>query len=368
MLAQLEKPHHDFAALAAYLIYGDTRPTPPSRVAWTMARNLPTDDPMLAAGIMSATAELSRRCTNACYHAIIAWAEYERPSPEIMQEIAIKTLGMAGLAEHQALIMGHGDKAHPHLHMMINRVHSESGRAWSTSHDYRRFDRIMRQLSDEYGFEYVPPHSFHPELTDDLPKGPNSRATYAAKRGANTTRRQWARSRSQALGATLSARLDHATTWQDVEHAFADEGLNLEAKGTGFVAGDATSYSKLSAFGLTTTAKNLTRTFAKRYVPAAKRSPRRARAAPAGIARRPVFSVDAIDVARAIGGRADVSHAVQEAVRARKARLARKPLMEQLMEELRERWRSSSSLRGASARKRPNVARSRTRARGRNER
>ena len=102
MLAQLEKPTHDFFALARYLIEGRERPPNPKRVAWTIAENLPTTDPMLAAQYMTATAELSKRCRNACYHSIIAWAQEEQPSPEVMQEVARKTLALAGLGEHQA--------------------------------------------------------------------------------------------------------------------------------------------------------------------------------------------------------------------------------------------------------------------------
>lgn len=48
---------------------------------------------------------------------------------------------------HHALVMGHGDKPHAHLHMMINRVHQTTGKAWDTAHDYVRCDRIMRLLS-----------------------------------------------------------------------------------------------------------------------------------------------------------------------------------------------------------------------------
>ena len=138
MLAQLEKPTNDFFALARYLVHGDTHPTPPERVAWIITQNLVTEDPELAAKIMRATAALSQRCVKACLHTIIAWHPDEQPTAEIMQEIALKTLEMAGLVEHQAFVMGHGDKAHPHLHMMINRVHPETGRAWSDAHSHRR--------------------------------------------------------------------------------------------------------------------------------------------------------------------------------------------------------------------------------------
>ena len=270
MLVNVVPPTNDFHALARYLVDGDTQPPHPDRVAWIRAHNLPTDDPELAATYMTATAQASKRCKNAAYHAMIAWAPHEKPTPDIMQEIALKTLELAGLAEHQALIMGHGDKPHAHLHMLINRVHPTTGRAWDTKHDFALFDRIMRQLSDEYGFEYVPAHRFNPDQTADRTKKPNKRATWAAKRGAKTDRRQWSRNASRAYGATLAERLDRASTWEDLEAAFAEDGLTLEAKGTGLVAGTATSYTKLSALGLTRTAKDFEKRFGTPF-------PRRAR-------------------------------------------------------------------------------------------
>lgn len=333
MLAQLEKPTNDFHTLARYLIHGRERPTDPNRVAWIMAHNLGTDDPELAAKLMTATAEASKRCRQACYHAMIAWREDERPSPEVMQEIARKTLDMAGLGEHQALIVGHGDKAHPHLHMMINRVHSETGRAWSTSHDYRKFDRIMRQLSEEYGFEYVPPHSFHPETTDELPKAPDSNATYAAKRGARTDRPQWPKAQARAYGAAISEKLDAAATWDDVEMAFAEAGLTVEPKGQGLVVGNSKSYAKLSALQLKASAKGLERKFDRSLVE------HRSKGRPP---MRHWWDVDEIDIAKAVGSRQDVRTAVRRASTRRKAWLANAAFAIQLEAELREALKQTS--------------------------
>ncbi len=341
MLAQLEKPTHDFLALATYLIHGDQHPTPANRVAWTISQNLPTTDPILAAQYMTATAELSRRCRNACYHAMIAWHPDERPSPEIMQEIARKTLAMAELGEHQALMMGHGDKDHPHLHMMINRVHPETGRAWSTSHDYRRFDRIMKQLAGDYGFRYVPAHTFDPELTEHTAQGPDSKATYAAKRGANTGRPQWSRATARRIGAEVSEDLDHAATWDDVAYALAKQGLTLEEKGPGLVAGTPAGYVKFSALALTTSAKGLARQFGATYAEhrATTRPPVRR-----PTRRRAFWDVDAVDIARALGDRDEVREAVQDARLARLARRARMALIKQLMAELAEDLRATTSL------------------------
>lgn len=71
-----------------YLVNGNSKTPDPKRVAWTISHNLPTDDPEQAAKLMTATAQLSKRCKKAAYHAMIAWAPDEKPSPEIMQIVA----------------------------------------------------------------------------------------------------------------------------------------------------------------------------------------------------------------------------------------------------------------------------------------
>ena len=335
MLVKIAGASNDFAALARYLIHGKGAPSP-DRVAWTVAHNLPTDDPLLAANYMAATAELSPRTRKAAYHAIIAWHANERPSPEVMQEIARKTLDLAGLGDHQALVMGHGDTPHRHLHMLINRVHPGAGKAWKTSHDFARFDRIMATLSEAYGFAFVPAHVFNPALTDDRPKNPNSRATYAAKRGANTTRPQWSRRQARQLSVRLNEDLTPASTWDDLADLLADHDLTLAPKGKGFVVGDAHAYVKLSALNLTRTANGIARR------PAQRRKNARSDA-------RAPFAVDGVDIARTLRqwglAEADaVGRAVADAQATRDAALAAAPVLVRLMATPTKRLAASTAL------------------------
>lgn len=311
MLAKIAPASNDFHALARYLVSGRPGTTPnPNRVAWTYAQNLPTNEPDLAATYMQATAQLSARIRNAAYHLMIAWHERERPDAELMQTVARRTLELAGLAEHQALFMGHGDTPHRHLHILLNRVHPDTGRAWKTSQDFARFDGIMKQLAAERGCEHAPAHAFNPDATEATPKKPNSRATRAGKNGAPTQRLQWSRKSAREFGSEISQDLTQSSTWDDVEMAFADRGLALEKKGRGLVVGNAFSYAKISNLRLQVTAKG-----APHYPPLTF-----------GKRRRCVFTVDEIDIVRAlmtlgITDRDDLTGAIREKAARRAQRL-----------------------------------------------
>lgn len=318
MLVKVAPLTNDFHAMARYLVHGKagTRPDP-RRVLWAFGYNLPTDDPELAAKLMSATAALSPRTRKAAYHLMIAWHEQEQPTPQQMQDVARQTLALAGLGEHQALVMGHGDKPHPHLHILCNRVHPDTGRAWKASHDYARFDRIMCALAPEFGFEYVPRHSGNPELTAGKPKHPNSPATYAARHGAATRRLQWSRKSAHALGERLSEDLTHGSTTEDLLIKIEELGLTLEPKGRGHVIGNAAGYAKLSQVTLYATAHG--RHLLRAAVAALDRPPS---------PHHPFFTVDAVDITRALmafglADRQDLAQAVNEARQRRQALLNR---------------------------------------------
>lgn len=318
MLAKVAPPSNDFLALARYLVRGKPgTQSDPKRVAWVISHNLPTADPDLAAHYMGATAQLSARTRKAAYHLMIAWHAHERPTQEVMQAVAADTLELAGLADHQALIMGHGDKPHPHLHILLNRVHPDTGRAWKTSHDFARFDRIMKELAETYGFEFAPAHTFNPEHTDAQEKLPNSAASYAAKRGARTTRPQWSKEKSRKFGDEVSEQLPANATHEDFRELLAAKGLRLEAKGHGFVVGDDSTYAKLSSLGLTASARTLAR--GRDHTPSSSHTHTSARP------HRCVFAVDTVDVARAFHtlgllSREDVQAAVDDAKAERRQR------------------------------------------------
>lgn len=346
MLAAVGKPA-SFADLAHYLIHGPHGRTPSDkRVAWLFTRNLPTDDPATAAKLMDATAQLSPRTKQAAYHVIIAWHPKERPTPEEQQDIASMALLLAGLDNHQALIVGHGDTEHDHLHMLVNRIHPDTGRAWKTTHDYRRFHRIMQDIAEVYGFTPVPAHSFEPDVTDTLPTESTRRAHHAAKRGAATDRSQWSRKASRDLGARLSESLDQAATWDDIDATITSHGYRLDAKGQGLIVGTNTSYTKFSRLGLSVSAKGLETRFGESF--AAYQDRKRTSPAPASVQVQPptrqLFTVDGVDILKIIGTDEQYRAAIAEAVAQRRTWIAQSSLARQLDEEVKAALKSTTNL------------------------
>ena len=129
-------------------------PTTSERVAWTVTRNLLNEDPELAIDEMWHTAEDAARLKQASGHEwrkrrdaspvktiSLAWAPHQSPTREQMLDAADSFLAHMGAREHQALILPHSDTAHPHIHIILNRVHPETGLVLNDWQEQRRAQR-----------------------------------------------------------------------------------------------------------------------------------------------------------------------------------------------------------------------------------
>ena len=112
------------------------------RVQWAETRNLAANDPMRGARIMEATARdaselkrlsgvkaTGRKLTKPLCHYSLSWGKDERPSRQEMVRAVTGSLQALGLEDRQALIVAHGDTEHPHVHVIVNRVNPENGKA-----------------------------------------------------------------------------------------------------------------------------------------------------------------------------------------------------------------------------------------------
>jgi hypothetical protein len=149
-----------FRALAAYLVNGRTGEEQ-DRVAWTVSRNLPTDDAELAATFMRATAAQSARVEKPVYHIALSFDPGDNVDRAMMEQVAGRLLGRLGLGEHQAVIVAHRDRGHSHVHILVNRVHPETGKAWERWQDQPLIQEVLREEERTLGLH---------EVTASLPK------------------------------------------------------------------------------------------------------------------------------------------------------------------------------------------------------
>ena len=143
-----------FRALAAYLANGRSGEEQ-ERVAWTASRNLPTEDPELAATFMRATAARSDRVENPVYHVALSFDPNDPVDRAAMERVADRVLDRLGLAEHQTIIVAHRDRAHAHLHLLVNRVHPETGKAWERWKDRPLIQEVLREEERTLGLREV---------------------------------------------------------------------------------------------------------------------------------------------------------------------------------------------------------------------
>jgi Relaxase/Mobilisation nuclease domain len=210
------------------------------RVDWTSSRNLcGIDDPELAGQVMEATADQSLRIQKPVYHVSLSFDPMDMVNRDRMELVADRLLDRLGLQEHQAMFVVHRDREHAHVHIVVNRVHPETGVAWERWQDHPRIERTLRETERELGLREVPGRLYRapghelPERTFDT-----SGERHAAER---THEMSFADKVRQHL-----PELRQAQSWEDLADRLADCGLKIEPKGQGIVITDGEHHVKAS--------------------------------------------------------------------------------------------------------------------------
>lgn len=140
------------------------RPTTDERVDILELRNLATDNARHAWFEMMNTAQASEALKEAAgvrkggrvgekpvftYH--LAWHDSERPDRAEMLSAARSTLKLLGIEHHQAIIVSHSDTAHPHVHVIVNRVNPENGRYAGLSNSWKLLKGWAIEYSKQHG-------------------------------------------------------------------------------------------------------------------------------------------------------------------------------------------------------------------------
>lgn len=269
-----------FGALATYLAAGRTGQER-DRVAWSTARNLPTNDPELAGKIMRATAERSTRVEQPVYHLVLSFDPNDGPDRATMERVADRVLERIQLHEHQAVIVAHRDREHSHVHILVNRVHPKTGLAWEYSFDYRAIQEVLREEERALGIRQVTGryrergmevgadiegtaevtvtqgHGAPSEVGEGGLLQGSARAVFDVntapirreESALNPEVERRAQRADPAFIDYVRARLPElraADSWGEFEAALASNGLRLEPRGQGFIVTDGEHAAKAS--------------------------------------------------------------------------------------------------------------------------
>ena len=227
----------DAAGLQEYLLDGKSGR---DRVEWTSTRNLPTEDPRYAAAVMRATAEQNPRVQKPVYHLSLSASPGEQISKEKWEQIADRVLKRLGLDDRQALVVAHNDTRHPHVHLMVNRVHPEHLKAWHNGHDYRRIEKALRHIERDFKLREVPGH--HYQLAGQQPPERARTTDGERQQAARTGEPPWA----DRIRFKIYDDLKQAKSWGDLERRLASHRLRLERRGGGLVISDGKNQVKAS--------------------------------------------------------------------------------------------------------------------------
>lgn len=150
MIVRFARSGKSFKGVVTYLAHDAGHAETTGRVAWTHTINLAHDHLASAVHEMVSTcrdADLLKEASGIAVatmvekpvkHLSLNWHPSEKPEREAMIAAAESFVKHMGWQDHQAVFVAHDDRAHAHVHLVINAVHPETGRKLDDGFEFRR--------------------------------------------------------------------------------------------------------------------------------------------------------------------------------------------------------------------------------------
>jgi hypothetical protein len=162
MIPRLHRRGNSFKGALGYVLH-DPGKSSSERVAWVLTQNI-YSEPENAWFEMFDTyrnrtalkrnagfAPTGRDNKTPVLHYTLAWHESDQPEPEHMKAMALDSLKMLGLGEHEAVIACHSDKEHHHVHVVANTVHPYTGKTAPLKFTKLDFSKWAEAYEKEHG-------------------------------------------------------------------------------------------------------------------------------------------------------------------------------------------------------------------------
>ena len=185
-----------FSALVQYILEDDG----PERAEQIRTSNTSSSDPQDAFREMMATLDSNQTTrTDKAYHLIVAFPVGENPAPEVMNDIEDKLVAALGMSDHQRIRAVHKDTSHTHMHIAIVKVHPASGRNITPFQSWPKLAKAARALEREHGLEVLDTNA------------------------------------NQVRSIVKSELGSPAASWESLQAALEDSGVQMMASGNGLV-------------------------------------------------------------------------------------------------------------------------------------
>jgi hypothetical protein len=152
-----------FKGAAAYYLH-DKKAQTTGRVRFTHSINLSSNEPGQAINEMCWTAYHAedlkiaagvkgggRKLEKPVYTLSLSWHPSENPTDQHMIEAGLSALKALKMDHHQVLMVAHNDTEHPHVHLIVNRVDSETGKAHGLNKDQLILSKWAQAYEQEHG-------------------------------------------------------------------------------------------------------------------------------------------------------------------------------------------------------------------------
>jgi hypothetical protein len=234
MVPKVASSGRSFKGAAAYYLHDKGAQTA-DRVAFTETVNLPTANTRQAVAHMIDTAahadqlkqaaglKAGRKPQKPVYAYSLAWHPDQKPTQAEQVAAARESLEALGLSDRQALIVSHNDQAHPHVHVIVNRVCPETGKAASMSNDRLKLSQWAEDYEKRHGKVYCQARVDNNEAR----KGGQWRKDDSLSRRDHfewkkeQTAKLWADYRAERDAAKAERQPQYDALWQQKEERFA---------------------------------------------------------------------------------------------------------------------------------------------------
>ena len=141
-------------------------------------------------------------------HLVLSWSKEDLPklSDEIMAERAKEYMDKVGIRNTQYVMVRHSDRAHPHLHLIYNRV-DNNGKTITDKNNFARNVKACKDITLKYGY--------HLGEGKDL-------VNRQALKGKEKIRYE--------LYDAIKAGMKTATSWKELEAQLARQGVSIAYK------------------------------------------------------------------------------------------------------------------------------------------